>query len=81
MTATPIPLPPTPTFLPPGTPVFMIPTSYSLWASAPYAIQSWNMIGAGKTVIQVVLLIAVIIVFAYVLMRFGRDFTSGGTQE
>lgn len=81
MTPTFQPVPPTPTLLPPGTPFFSIPTSYGLWASAPYAIQSWNTLGAAKTIIQVVLLIAIIIVFAYIVMRFGRDFSGKNAEE
>lgn len=71
---TPQPVPPTPTFLPPGTPYFTIPSSYSLWQSAPYAIQSWNLLGDGRTVIQLVFLVAVLIIIAYVLYRSGKDF-------
>jgi len=81
MTPTPQPLPPTPTLLPPGTPFFSIPTNYGLWASAPYAIQSWNELGSARTIVQVVLLIAILIAVAYILMRFGRDFTNSGGSE
>lgn len=80
MTATPMPVPPTPTFLPPGTPVFTIPSTYSLWTAAPWAIQSWNELGAARMVIQAIILIAVLIIVAYILMRFGRDFSQKGAD-
>lgn len=72
---------PTPTPLPPGTPQFTIPSSYSLWASTDYAIQSWNFLGDTRTIIQAIILIAIIIVGIYVFMRFTQEFTRKDAEE
>lgn len=74
-------IPPTPTPLPPGTPVFTIPSGYSLWAGAPYAIQSWNLLGDGRTIIQAVFLLGLIIIGMYILLRFSHDFTKKDAEE
>lgn len=74
-------IPPTPTPFPPGTPVFIIPSNYSLWGSAPFAVQSWNMLGDGRYVIQVIFLIAFIIAGMYILQRFAQDFTRKDAEE
>ena len=73
---------PTPTPLPPpGTPIVSIPSSYSLWASTDYAIQSWHLLGAPGTVIQAIILIVLIVAGLYIFMRFLRDFVERDTKE
>lgn len=74
--------PPTPTLLPPpGTPQFTIPSSYSLWAGAPYAVQSWNLLGDGRAIIQIIFIVALVIVGAYLLTRFLKEFTQKDSGE
>lgn len=66
---------PTPTLLPPpGTPYFTIPSSYSLWASTDYAIQSWHLLGTPGTAIQAIILVVMIVAGLYILIHFLRDF-------
>jgi hypothetical protein len=65
---------PTPTPLPPGTPVFEIPDNYSLWASTDYAIQSWNLLTA-RTIIQAIVLVVMIGGGLFILTKFIRDIT------
>lgn len=72
---------PTPTALPPATAYFNVPNNYSLWASTDYAIQSWNLLGDARLVIQAVLLIVIIVVGIYVLSRFVADFTRKDADE
>lgn len=74
-------MPPTPTLLPPGVPLVHLPSSYSLWASAPHAIQMWNQAGDIRTVVQLVILAAILFIFVFVLIRFRRDFTRRDEQR
>lgn len=66
---------PTPTPLPPATPHFTIPSSYSLWASTDYAVQSWNLFGDGRAAIQIVILITLILAGAFLLTKFLKNMT------
>jgi flagellar biogenesis protein FliO len=58
-----------------------IPDSYSLWASAPTAIQSWNMAGETRGVIQIIILVMIIIAGVYVFNRFVKEFTARDSEE
>lgn len=61
--------PPTPTLLPPGAPPVSFPESYSLWASAPYAIQLWNLGGDGKVIFQAIIVLAILIAIGYTAVK------------
>ena len=74
-------IPPTPTGLPPATPRFEIPDTYSLWASAPSAVQSWNMAGGGRGIFQAVLLIVLVIAGIYIVSRFIKEFTERDSEN
>jgi hypothetical protein len=74
-------IPPTPTLLPPGIPIVSIPDSYSLWASAPVAIQSWNLAGEMRGVIQAVFLITIVIICLFIFNRFIGLFRKGDEEE
>ena len=74
-------MPPTPTALPPGAPYVFIPNSYSLWASAPHAIQMWNQAGDIRTVFQALILIAIVAAGVYVLMQWRKAFTRKDESE
>jgi hypothetical protein len=71
---------PTPTPLPPGTPVFEIPDNYSLWASTDYAIQSWNLLAA-RTIIQAIVMVVLIGGGLFILTKFIRDITEQDSQD
>lgn len=72
---------PTPTPLPPGTPVFDIPSSYSLWASTDYAVQSWNLLGDPRSIIQILILVGLIGIGLFMVTRFIKQFTGQDSQD
>lgn len=72
---------PTPTPLPPGTPFFSVPNSYSLWASTDTVIQYWRMSGAAGTIFQVIILIAIVIVGVKVIMHWVDRFTEWDSKS
>lgn len=74
-------IPPTPTALPPGIEIVTIPEGYSLWASAPSAVQSWNMLGDGRTIVQAVFLLALIVIAMFLLQRFASRFSRQDAEQ
>lgn len=76
-----MPLKPTPTPLPPATPLVTIPNSYSLWSGTDYAIQSWNLLGDTRYVFQVIILVALVIVGAFLLYKFLSAATERDAKE
>lgn len=74
-------IPPTPTNLPPGTAYFNSFQGFTLWDSTGTAIQSWNMLGAGRDIIQVLFLLFVLILIIYTIYRFTKDFQRVTPQD
>lgn len=72
---------PTPTALPPGTPVFDIPSSYSLWASTDFALQTWNLGGDIRVIIQIVILIGLISIGLFMVTRFVHNITDKDAKD
>jgi hypothetical protein len=73
-------MPPTPTPLPLGEAYFSM-SGYSLWNSTSTAIQYWNWLGDGRTVIQAIILIVLIAAALTMLYRFLRDFAEKGKDN
>lgn len=73
-------MPPTPTALPPGVPYVFVPENYSLWSSVPFWIQSWNMAGDARYIIQAIILVAILSIVAVVLTRFKKDSTQKDSE-
>lgn len=72
---------PTPTPLPPGTPIFDVP--YDLWAAAPSAVYHWQSaqyIGIAP-VIQIIALVSVVILGVRLLVSFFRWLTGRDSEE
>ncbi|MCK6581285.1 MAG: hypothetical protein L6Q98_24610 [Anaerolineae bacterium] len=61
---------PTPTPLPPGTPYFILPDGYGLWASTDTAIQYWHWLGEAQTILQLIIVIFLVIVFIVTVVRW-----------
>lgn len=74
-------IPYTPTPQPPGTAYFAVPESYSLWGSTDVAIQYWNWTGAMGTIVQVLMLIALIILGFHIIKHFVDNFTGDDAQK
>jgi hypothetical protein len=72
--------PPTPTPLPPATPRFEM-AQYSLWQSTDAAITSWQLMGDVGTVIQVIVLMALVLIGMYVVYRSFRQMTEWDSQQ
>ena len=67
-------VPPTPTTLPPGVALFNATHGTNLWDAVPFGVQSWNMLGNGREVIQGLFLVFAILLVVFVLYRFSKDF-------
>lgn len=74
-------LPPTPTPLPPGAPVFTLPSEFSLWGGAQEAVQVWNMAGPWQPVIQGIAIIGLVIVGMFIVYRFIKQMTGKDAEQ
>lgn len=75
------PTKPTPTPLPPTSPLFNIPDEYSLWASTDYAVQSWNLLGDPRTIVQAIILIVLIAAGLVMLTKFIKELTRKDAED
>lgn len=74
-------IPPTPTFLPPGIPHFILPSEFSLWAGAPVGIQVWNWIGNGQIIVQMLAIIGLIIAGVFIVWKFFSKMTTRDSES
>jgi flagellar biogenesis protein FliO len=51
-------------------PHFTLPAEFSLWGGASTAVQVWNWIDQGQTVVQVLAIIMLVIAGMYIVLRF-----------
>lgn len=74
-------IPPTPTPLPPGNAHFTLPNEFSLWAGTSSAIQVWNWIGDGQTIVQGLAIIGLVIAGMFIVYKFVRQMSAKDSQE
>lgn len=66
-------LPTTPTPMPAGVAVADL-SSYSIWNSTDSAIQTWNWLGDSGSVIQGIIIIALVVAGMFVVYKFVQQF-------
>jgi hypothetical protein len=74
-------IPPTPTPQPPGVARFNLPDSYSLWGSTDLAIQTWNWLGDGRALVQLLAIIAIVVLGMFIVWKFFSQMTRRDSEN
>lgn len=75
-------MPPTPTALPPGSPMITLNASdWRIWNYTDEAIQAWNFHPNLGTVIQIAIIIIIIVAFVGLMIRLVQGYMNTGDGQ